>query len=144
MESLRFPLFMDLIGKKCVVIGGGHVGGKRAEMLATFGANVTVIDPANPQLTEVTVVPRMGQAEDLTGAFLCVLATDCPEENRRLAEVARQAGVLVNVADDAQNCDFFFPAIYCGDGLVAGVVGTGADHKKTAQMAKKIRQVMAD
>ena len=46
MGTKRFPLFIDLTGKKAVVIGGGTVGLRRAEVLARFGAEVTVISPS--------------------------------------------------------------------------------------------------
>ena len=46
METKRFPLFVDLTGKRAVVIGGGTVGLRRAEVLARFGAEVTVVSPA--------------------------------------------------------------------------------------------------
>lgn len=45
METKRFPLFVDLTGKRAVVIGGGTVGLRRAEVLARFGAEVTVVSP---------------------------------------------------------------------------------------------------
>ena len=45
MGSKRFPLFVDLTGRAAVVIGGGKVGLRRAEVLRRFGADVTLISP---------------------------------------------------------------------------------------------------
>ena len=45
MSHKRFPLFLDLTGRRAVVLGGGTVGLRRAEALAQFGAEVTVIAP---------------------------------------------------------------------------------------------------
>lgn len=142
MEQLRFPLFVNLTGKTVVVVGGGTVGGRRAEMLATFGAEVTVYDPAKPQLTGVTVLARPCEQQDLAGVYLCIIATGDRLVNQSVATMAKEMGALVNVADDPQNCDFFFPAICQGETLVAGVVGNGRDHHKTAAVAKKLRRII--
>ena len=45
MSHKRFPLFLDLTGRRAVVLGGGTVGLRRAAALARFGAEVTVISP---------------------------------------------------------------------------------------------------
>ena len=44
-RPLRFPLFVNLAGEKAVVVGGGAVACRRAEVLSRFGAEVTVIAP---------------------------------------------------------------------------------------------------
>ena len=77
---------------------------------------------------------------DLTGAFLVVAAADDHAVNDAAEEEARRLGILFNRADDQSRCDFFFPAICLGEGLVAGVVGDGSDHHKTAEAARRIRK----
>ncbi len=141
MSELRFPLFVDLKGKKAVVIGAGTVGMRRAQVLQSFGAQVTVFDPG---VEDEMVCKRLCTPEDLVGAYLCVIATSEGQSNQTYGQWAREAGAMVNVADDPQNCDFFFPAICQGDTLVAGVVGQGQSHSKTAQVAQRIRQVILE
>ena len=48
------------------------------------------------------------------------------------------------VADAPTACTFFFPALCVGEGLVAGVVGDGTDHAKTARCARQIRELLED
>ena len=55
---------------------------------------------------------------------------------------ARRLGIFFNRADNPSDCDFFFPAVCEGDGMVAGLVGDGTDHGKTARTAKKIRKIL--
>ena len=141
----RFPLFIDLTGKRAVVIGGGAVGLRRAAALRDFGAAVTVISPTlSGPLPDVTHLPRPYRAGDLEGAFLAVAATDDGAVNTAAGEEARSLGVLFNRADDPGRCDFFFPAICLGKGLVAGVVGDGGDHRKTAEAARRIRKTLEE
>ena len=79
MGTKRFPLFIDLTGKKAVVIGGGTVGLRRAEVLARFGAEVTVISPSLAREAEgIRCVLRPYAPGDLDGAFLAVAAASDP------------------------------------------------------------------
>ena len=143
MGNRRFPLFVSLEGRSAVVIGGGTVGLRRAGVLARFGAEVTVVSPAQPGPADgFRYVPRPYAPGDLDGAFLAVAATDRPDVNAAVSREARQSGVLFNRSDCPADCDFFFPAVCEGNGLVAGIAGDGSDHKKTARAARKIREVL--
>ena len=93
----RFPLFIDLAGRRAVVVGGGAVGLRRAAVLARFGAQVTVISPAlSGPLPEGTYLPRPYQAGDLAGAFLAVagVAGD-GSDHRKTAEAARRIRLVL-------------------------------------------------
>lgn len=143
MDGKRFPLFVDLRGKSAVTVGGGPVGLRRAEALRRFGAEVTLVSPALSGGAEgIRWLPRAYQTGDLAGAFLVVAATDKPEVNAAVGREARQAGALFNRSDCPQDCDFFFPAVCEGDGLVAGVTGDGTNHRKTARAAQEIRKLL--
>ena len=141
---MRFPLFIDLRGKKVVLIGCGRVGSRRAEALLSFGAAVTVIDPASTPIEGTEHIAREYRAGDVAGSFLCIAATDDREVNARVAREAKELGVPISVADDPKSCDFYFPALCVSDELVAGVVSANGDHKKVAAAAKKIRKVLED
>ena len=85
--SLRFPFFVDLSGKKAVVVGGGTVGLRRARVLRDFGAAVTVVAPSlGAPLEGVAHIARRYQAGDLAEAFLAVAATDDRAVNRAVWE----------------------------------------------------------
>lgn len=143
--SLRFPLFVDLSGKKAVVVGGGAVGLRRARALWEFGAAVTVIAPSLGALPEGAArLERRYQAGDLAGAFLAVAATDDRAVNHAVWEEARSGGVLVNVCDCPEECDFFFPALCRAGNLSAGVAGDGSDHRRTARAAAAIRKTLEE
>lgn len=143
MSGKRFPLFVSLEGRRAVVIGGGTVGLRRAKVLRDFGADVAVISPRLAEETPgVRHISRPYRPGDLEGAYLALAAADDPAVNAAAGEEARSLGVLFNRSDCPAECDFFFPAICEGAGLVAGVVGDGTDHRRTAQAAKRIREVL--
>ena len=141
--ALRFPLFLDLTGKEAVVIGGGAVACRRAEVLSRYGAQVAMIAPRRKrEIPGVTWQARPYAPGDLAGAAIAVAATDDRSVNKAAGEEARALGVPVSVADAPEECTFFFPAVCTGDGLSAGVVGRGDDHARTARAAKAIRAAL--
>ena len=141
----RFPLFIDLSGKKAVVIGGGTIALRRVNVLLSFGAQVTIIAPECSDVPKgVVFLKRPYQPGDLAGAFLAVAATDCRAVNHQVGQEANAAGIFVSVADRKEESTLFFPAICTGNGLVAGVVSQGEEHKKTAAAARKIRTVLEE
>ena len=124
-----FPFFAEISGKRVLIVGNGPVANRKRNALLPFGAEVTVLD-------------RPFAPGDLEGAYLALAAADDPAVNAAAGEEARSQGILFNRSDCPADCDFFFPAICEGAGLVAGVVGDGTDHRRTAQAAKRIREVL--
>lgn len=139
----RFPLFVDLTGKKVVIVGGGTVAKRRIAVLRPFGAEITVIDPSSPDGREaVRWLKRRYEPGDLAGAFLAVAATNDREVNRQVGLEAKALGIPVSVADREEECTFFFPAICTGTNVIAGVVSHGGDHCAVAEAARRIRGVL--
>lgn len=137
----RFPLFVPLAGKRCVVFGAGAIAARRVGVLQRFGAAVTVVAPESP--SGIAVDHRRGyEKSDLSGAFLAVAATNDRQVNHRIAADCAARQIPCSVADCAAESTFFFPAVCEGGGLIAGVVSDGTAHGKTAAAAKRIRAVL--
>lgn len=141
-----FPLFVNLEGQACIVVGGGAVGARKARSLTDFGARVTVLDPApSPDMEDlgrqglVTILTRpYGGPEELAGARLVIAATGSRELNREVSRDARAAGLPVNVADDPSLCTFFFPALVRRGELTAGISTSGACPALAARLRKDL------
>lgn len=147
MGFLKFPLFIDLTGKKAVVIGGGRIAARRAVTLCAYGAEIIVIAP---QISEkiyqlpVAIAERQYISDDLSGAFLAIAATDDHNLNRQITQEARRLGILANNASDRTDCDFFFPAVALTQNLSVGICGTGENHFAVAEAAATIRKMMEE
>ena len=134
-----YPVFLDIDGKKCVVVGGGQVALRKVTTLLDKGAKVEVISPELcPELAvnrEISISRRAYRDGDLNGAFIAVVATDNRETNHQIAREGRSRGVLVNVVDDAEYSDFILPAlVHRGDITIA--VSTAG---KSPALARKLR-----
>ena len=138
-----YPLFLDMAGRKCVVVGGGNVAERKVARLLACGARVEVVGKSlTPLLAlwsgEEKVVHRDADYQDscLAGAFLVIGATDDEAVNGRIAKDARALGIPVNIVDDPARCDFLLPSVVeRGDLSIA--VSTGG---RSPALAKKIRK----
>ncbi len=137
-----YPVFLDIKGKKCVVVGGGQVALRKVKVLLEHGADVEVISPdLCPELTElarsgaIRMVARGYQAGDLKKAFVAIAATDNDETNQRVASEARKNSVLINVVDNATSSDFILPS-YLRRGQITVAVSTNG---VSPALARKIR-----
>ena len=138
-----FPAFLNVLGKKCVVVGGGNVAVRKVRMLLECGANVTVISPTLLQnlaqlakKKSITVIRRNYKPVDLERAVLVVAATDVKEVNRKVANEANGRGILVNVVDDPDSSDFIVPSTIRRGDLTVAISTAG----KSPALAKKIRR----
>ena len=126
------PVQLDVGGRRCVVVGAGPVGARRAAALVAAGADVVVVAPTATD--EVVAGSGRGAlrweqrgftATDLDGALLVVAATGERSVDEAVSAAAAQRGVLVNRADRAERGDLAFPAVL-RRGPVRVAVSTGA------------------
>ena len=125
-----FPFFIDLEGREGLIIGGGAVALRKVRKLLPYGPRLTVAAPElTPELVElpgVTLLRRPFAPDLLEGKFFAVAASGDHGVNRAAAALCREKGVLVNVADDKDGCDFLFPALVKRGDLSIGVSTAGA------------------
>jgi precorrin-2 dehydrogenase/sirohydrochlorin ferrochelatase len=105
-------IYRLLEGQLAVVVGGGSVAARKVSQLIQAGARVRIVSPEiRPDIQADEYVRRPFADDDLAGAALVFVATDNAQVNHEVAQQARAVGVLVNVADDPEYCDFFLPAV---------------------------------
>ncbi len=127
------PIFLDIRGKRVVIDGGGTVAARRAERALAAGARVEVY---NVQLSDefrplekdanLTHVARPVTEDDLAGAAIAYGASEEPERDALLHAAAKRHGVLSNVADVAEYCDFITPSVVDRAPLVVAISSGGA------------------
>jgi uroporphyrin-III C-methyltransferase/precorrin-2 dehydrogenase/sirohydrochlorin ferrochelatase len=129
-DASYLPLFVDLRGQACLVVGGGAVAARKVDALLTVGAEVAVVAPvlgdALAGETRIHHFAREFVAADVDGRVLVIAATDDRALNARVAAAAGAAGRLVNVVDDAELSGAIFPAIVRRGDLTVAVSTAGA------------------
>lgn len=118
---------LNVTGRRCLVVGAGQVGLRRAEALIAAGASVVMVSPRPPKQSPppgAILFIEPYRKKHLAGCRLAFACTDDAEINSTIARDARSAGVLVNVADRPEECDFYVPAMV-NDGEVVVAIGTG-------------------
>lgn len=146
-----FPIFVDLMDRKIVVVGAGTIAKRRIRALVDFTAHLFVIAPeVNPELRELgtagrlTIVRRKYVKEDICDASLVIAATNDNRLNQEIYADCKEAGVPVNVCNDKTRCDFYFPVLAYDDTIVAGVSSAGRDAAGSKRTANMIRQMLQE
>ena len=112
------PIHLDTEGKTIIVVGGGEAAEAKLRTLVKTDANIIVLAKTlSPEIekwyksNKISWLRKNFEANDAAAALLVYAATDDPEENSRIAGIARAQGVFVNAADQKPDCDFFTPAL---------------------------------
>jgi precorrin-2 dehydrogenase/sirohydrochlorin ferrochelatase len=138
-----YPIFLDLSGRRCVVVGGGEVASRKARKLLQARARVVVISPEiKPELESVAVEihRRPYEKGDLEGAYLAFAATDLREANAAVAREAEERGIPINVADEPSDGDFALPSTLRRGRLQVAVSTGGA----SPTLARKIKDELEE
>jgi siroheme synthase-like protein len=142
-ERRWYPLFLDIRGKRVLVVGGGRVALRKAKGVLDAGARVVAVAPefaAEFADLDVKRLEREFEDDDVEGAALVFAATDSREVNRRVGEAAAARGIVANIADAPEECGFIVPARVEHEGLTVAVSTGGADPSRAAKMKKRLEQ----
>jgi siroheme synthase-like protein len=134
-EKHFYMACLDLEGRSTLVVGGGAVAVEKAQGLLDCGARVTVVAPAvldRAARMPVELVRRPYRESDLDGRFLVIAATSDESVNRQVHRDAEARGLLCNVADVPELCNFILPAVHRA-GPIAVAVSTGGASPALAQ-----------
>ena len=141
-----YPVYLNLVGRRCIVFGGGPVAEGKIPNLLDSGACVTVISPEATQ--GIQQAAQRGELEwqareykpgDLQGVFLGIAATNVRRVNREISREAEELGVILNVVDDPPLCTFIAPSIV-RRGSVTLAISTGGS---SPALARKLREELS-
>ncbi|KPQ06851.1 MAG: uroporphyrin-III C-methyltransferase / precorrin-2 dehydrogenase / sirohydrochlorin ferrochelatase C [Rhodobacteraceae bacterium HLUCCA12] len=129
----HFPIFLDLSGARVVVSGGGEAALAKLRLLMKTEARLDVFAAVpSPEVAaladagRITLHERAPVAGDMPGARLVYGAAEDAQEDARVAALARDAGVLVNIVDNLHDSDYITPAIVDRDPVVVAIGTEGA------------------
>ncbi len=129
-----YPVFFDIANARCLVLGAGGVGRRKARTLLSAGAHVILVDPfsAPDEDPELAATPGLSWYSrdfndvDLDGVILAFAASGNREANAALVNRCRERNIPCNVADKPEEGTFILPAVHCQEDLVLAVSTGGA------------------
>jgi precorrin-2 dehydrogenase / sirohydrochlorin ferrochelatase len=143
LDMRYYPVYLNIAGRSCLVVGGGSVGTRKVESLLLCGAAVTVISPqVSERLAELArqgqIVLKQRDYHDSDGddAFLVVGATDNQVLNRQLHRKCEERGHLCNIVDQPELCSFVVPSVIRQGDLSIAVSTAG----KSPALARHLRR----
>lgn len=144
-----FPAFLDLHGRRCLVVGGGDIALRKARLLAAAGAAVDIVaTEVSPAVAEfaaqhsMPVTEREFRTADIAGHWLVVSATGDAAVERLVFETATAEGVFCNSVDDKSNCSYITPAIVDRSPIVVAVSSGGSAPVLARQLRAKIETLL--
>lgn len=145
------PIFLDVRGKRVLVDGGGTVAARRVERALSAGAKVEVYDPApGHEMAElldhddVVFHPRVPVPDDFAGISIAYGASEDAARDRLLHDAAKAHGVLANVADAPEYCDFITPSIVERDPITIALSTGGAAPVIARNLRARIEAMLPD
>jgi precorrin-2 dehydrogenase / sirohydrochlorin ferrochelatase len=136
-------MFLKLKGKRCLVVGAGRVGEPKIGGLIDTGADIHVVALEASETVhgwanagKIRLELRAFAPEDLDGVFLAVVATASSALNEFAFSEAKRRGVLCNVVDVPEYCDFYYPAVVRRGDLQIAISTSG----QSPSLAQRIRQ----
>lgn len=146
-----YPIFIDIKGRPCLVFGGGAVAERKIKLLMKFGAEIKVISPKVTKKIslleaagKISVLKRGYSKGDLANAALVFAATSSRETNNRIKNEGERAGILVNVVDDPELCDFIVPSIIKKGPVVIAISTSGTLPMFSKKLRKEIEEIITD
>lgn len=143
-----FPVMLKLGGRRCLVIGGGHVAARKVLDLKAAGAYVvlaaTEVSDEARQSQPAEIIEQAYDCRLLDGAMLVVAATDDAAVNSRVLADCRQRGIWCNIVDVPQMCDFIVPAVLRRGRLTVAVSTGGASPPAAALLRDQLASSLAE
>lgn len=148
--NLLFPIFLKIDQLQLLIIGGGNVGLEKLSALLKNNpdARVTLVGTTiKPEITAVArqhqnvkLVQRSFEPQDLQGVDILILATENRDTNANIRTLAKERGILTNVADTPDLCDFYLGSTVKKGDLKIGISTNG----KSPTFAKRFRELLEE
>ena len=161
-----FPMFVEIEKEDCLIIGGGRVALRKAEVLLDMGAEVHVISRHfEPELLAFAseavgrlvchkvddgpLAAAVGLEQDagktgIANAAMLICATDNERVNHEMVMWARKNGIPVNSATNPADCDFYFPSVVRRGNLMVGISTGGRTPALSRMVSRQIQETIPD
>jgi precorrin-2 dehydrogenase/sirohydrochlorin ferrochelatase len=150
-DMAKLPIYLEMKGRRAVVIGAGAVAVRKVQSLVQARARVTVVAEhvqnnflAALQVPQVELVISTYRKDYLVGATLVIAATNDLILNRQVFEDCQELEILCNVVDQPELCDFYVPAVVQRGDLQIAIGTDGHCPAYAGHIRKKLEEVFTE
>lgn len=142
------PIFCQLRGKACLIVGGGDVAERKTRLLMQAGASITVSAKSftqpfyDWQQQQVTLIEGEFSAQLLTNKWLVIAATDDPVLNQTISQLCEQRQLFCNVVDSPKQASFIMPSIIDRSPLMVAVSSGGRSPVLARLLREKLEALL--
>lgn len=147
----KYPVFLELGGRRVVIVGGGTVAARKAEPVLKAGARLVVVAEKICDAlrglcsgTKTELIESKYTKDYLAGATLAIAATDNEELNKRIYKDCQELEVLCNVVDSPGLCDFYVPAVVKRGDLQIAIGTEGRSPAYAGHIRKKLENIITE
>lgn len=148
-----FPLFVNIENKEVLIVGGGKIGGRKAQTLREYGGNITVysekvieetiLADENIKVVNENVSHDNAEIKELVKKyFLVVAATDDTELNDRISHVCMSENILVNNVSSKTEMNAMFGAVVKNDEFQIGIGSYGKSCRRSKALKGKVQEII--
>lgn len=141
----HLPIFLNVKGTRALVVGSGVLAARKADLLLRAGCILTVLAPTlGDELAQLRQQHDFEhKTAELTAQDLaaCKIAFGCSNDsgiNQKLRELAAAAGILVNISDQPDSCDFIMPAVVDRSPLLVAIASGGTSPLLTRMLKARL------
>lgn len=144
-----FPMFLQMAGRRVVIVGGGEQASQKARLILKTEATVEMwaltLDAELSALAasgRVTFKAGPITPSSFSGTALAFIATGCPGADMALHALAKEGGATVNVVDQPELCDAITPSIVDRDPVVVAIGTEGTAPVLARQIKTKMEEIL--
>ncbi|MBL7870353.1 MAG: bifunctional precorrin-2 dehydrogenase/sirohydrochlorin ferrochelatase [Cyclobacteriaceae bacterium] len=147
--NLLFPIFLKLNQLRLTIIGGGNVAIEKLNAVLSNSPETNIklvsltIDPEIEKLSgnhSITLHKKKYEAADLENTDILIVAINDRAVSKQIYDDAHAKGILINVADTPDLCDFYLGSIVKKGNLKIAISTNG----KSPTLAKRLKEMFAE
>ena len=147
----KYPIYLEMSGRRVVVIGGGSVALRKVQALSQTGARIVVVaENIAPKLEEAFQLPNVEivlssyRKDYLVGAVLAIAATNDLALNKQIFKDCQELEVLCNIVDQPEFCDFHVPAVVKRGNLQIAISTDGNCPAYAGHIRRKLEEIFTE
>ena len=147
----KYPLYLELGGKKALAIGAGTIGARKVKSLCDVGADVTVVTREvqgdfQEYCKDLNFHLRIEEysKQHLEGTTIVIASTNNTDLNRQIYNDCHERGILCNVVDAPDLCDFYVPALVTRGSLQIAIGTDGQSPAYAGYVRRKLESIFTE